>query len=119
MRVFYSHAMKLYGTPEEEEESSWIRVRFPGWELVDPGAEPERDPAYYLSQVDSCDSLVFSRYFGNITEGVRAEIQRALSNGKPVYELRGGRFLSFSGPVADLPLRERLLLRAKGALGLR
>lgn len=118
MRVFYSHPMKLYGSAAERREISLIQQRFAGSEVVDPSAEPGRETEYYLNLVDSCDCLVFSRHFGYITEGVRPEIDRALSKGKPVYELRDGSFILVTGPVANLPMGERLILRAKGALGL-
>jgi hypothetical protein len=123
MRVFYSHAMKLYGTAAERREISLIEGRFVGAEIVDPSArqsaaEPGRETEYYLRMVDSCDCLVFSRYFGYVTEGVRPEVEHALSKGMPVYELRDGRFIPVTGPVVNLPMRERLILRAKGALGI-
>ena len=123
MRVFYSHPMKLYGTATERRELSLIAQRFAGSEIVDPSAnqsaaEPGRETEYYLRLVDSCDCLVFSRYFGYVTEGVRPEVDHALSKGMPVYELRDGRVVTVTGPVANLPLMERLILRAKGALGL-
>jgi hypothetical protein len=119
MRVFYSHAMKLYGTAAERREISLIEGRFVGAEIVDPSAaEPGRETEYYMRMVDSCDCLVFSRYFGYVTEGVRPEVEHALSKGMPVYELRDGRFIPVTGPVVNLPMRERLILRAKGALGI-
>jgi hypothetical protein len=122
MRVFYSHPMKLYGTAAERRELALIQERFAGWEIVDPsalqsGAEPGRDTEFYLGLVDSCDCLVFSRLFGYITEGVRPEVEHALSKGKPVYELRGERFITETGPLSNLPIMERLILRAKGFLG--
>jgi hypothetical protein len=123
MRVFYSHPMKLYGSATERREISLIEKRFVGWEIVDPSthqrnADPGRETEYYLRLVDSCDCLVFSRYFGNVTEGVKPEVDHALSKGKPVYELRDERFITVAGPVANLPMRKRLLLRAKGVLGM-
>jgi len=122
MRVFYSHPMKLYGTAAERRELALIQGRFAGWEIVDPSAlqssaEPGRETEFYLGLVDSCDCLVFSRHFGYITEGVRPEVEHALSKGKPVYELRGERFITETGPLANLPIMERLILRAKGLLG--
>jgi hypothetical protein len=123
MRVFYSHPMKLYGTDAERTEVALIEKRFVGSEIVDPSADQAtsgqaRETGYYLGLVDSCDCLVFSRFFGYVTEGVRPEVEHALSKGKPVYELRDGRFIPVSGPVANLPIVERLILRAKGALGM-
>ena len=123
MRVFYSHPMKLYGTDAERREIALIEKRFAGCEIVDPSAhqsttEPGRETEFYLGLVDSCDFLVFSRLYGYVTEGVRPEVDRALSNGKPVYELREGRFIPVTAPVTNLPIIERLILRAKGAIGM-
>ena len=118
MRVFYSHPMKLYGSAEERREASQIKSRFVGCELVDPSREPGRETRFYLGLVDTCDCLVFSRYFGYITEGVKPEVDHALSKGMPVYELRDGRFSAVAGPVFNLPVMKRLILRAKGALGM-
>lgn len=117
MRVFYSHPMKLYGTEAERTDLSHIQRRFPGAEVVDPSSHPGMREEYYLALVDSCDCLVFSRHYGSVTQGVKPEIERALSSGKPVYELRGGRFSPVTGPVSDLHVGKRLALRAKGALG--
>jgi hypothetical protein len=123
MRVFYAHPMKTYGTEAESKEKALIESRFVGCEVVDPsthqaGIEPGRETEHYLRLLDSCDCLVFSRYFGYITEGVKPEVEHALAKGKPTYELRGGRFILVTGPVANLPVRQRLILRAKGALGM-
>jgi hypothetical protein len=123
MRVFYSHAMKLYESAAEKREISLIEQRFAGCEIVNPSgyqpsAAPGRETEYYLGLVDSCDCLVFSRFFGYVTEGVKPEVDHALSKGKPVYELRDGRFITVAGPVANLPMRQRLILRAKAALGM-
>jgi hypothetical protein len=124
MRVFYSHPMKIYGTEVERREMALIERRFVGCEVVDPsalqaGLEPGRETEFYLRVLDSCDCLVFSRYFGYITEGVKPEIEHALAKGKPTYELRGGRFIEVTGPVGNLPAAQRLKLRTKGALSMR
>ncbi len=123
MRVFYSHPMKLYGSDAERRDIALIEKRFVGYDVVDPSAyqsetEPGRETEYYLRILDTCDCLVFSRHFGNVTQGVKPEVEYALSKGKPVYELRDGRFIAVTRPVANLPIAERLLLRAKGALGI-
>jgi hypothetical protein len=123
MRVFYSHPMKLYGSAAEKREISLIEKRFGGYEIVNPSTlttpeKPRRETEYYLELVDSCDCLVFSRHYGNVTEGVKPEVDHALLKGKPVYELRDGRFIPVTGPVINLPMRERIILRAKGALGM-
>lgn len=123
MRVFYAHPMKLYGTDTERREIALLEKRFLGCEVVDPSSqkpsEPGRETEFYLRLVDTCDVLVFSRRFGYVTEGVRPEVEHALSKGKTVYELRDGKFIEVAGPVPNLPIIERLILRAKGALGIR
>ena len=116
MRVFYSHPIKQYGTPEERRGISLIEGRFVGCELINPSREPGRETEFYLGLVDGCDCLVFSRHHGYVTEGVRPEVEHALAKGKEVYELRGGRFIPVRGPVKNLPVAQRLLLRAKAAL---
>jgi len=115
--------MKLYGTAAEQREIAQIEERFPGSEIVNPRAyqsrlEPGRETQYYLELLDSCDYLVFSRHFGYVTERVKPEVEHALSKGMPVYELRDGNFIPVAGRVANLPLRQRLILRAKAALGI-
>ncbi|HUI01591.1 MAG TPA: hypothetical protein VLX56_08180 [Nitrososphaerales archaeon] len=123
MRVFYAHPMKIYGTAAERREVAVIERGFAGYEIVDPSTRPPdlgpgRETEFYLALVDSCDCLVFSRHYGNVTEGVKPEVERALASGKPVYELSDGKLMPTKGPVVDLPLGTRILLRARGALGL-
>jgi hypothetical protein len=123
MRVFYSHPMKTYGSAAERRDVSLISARFPGCEVVDPSAlkdvpEPGREDEFYTGLVDSCECLVFTRHYGNVTEGVKPEVDHALSAGKQVFELRDGMFIPVSGPVVNLPMKERLILRAKGVLGI-
>ena len=96
MRIFYSHAKRSYGTSAEAKQLAIIRGRFPGDEVVDPSkdqrefASEEEETRYYLGVIDGCDSVVFSRRGGVVTEGVLGEVNHALAGGKPVYEIRGG-----------------------------
>lgn len=122
MKVFYSHPIERYGTDEERSEVALIERRFPGCEVVDPSAHqsiPERgrETEYYLGLLDKCDCLAFSRSYGNVTEGVKKEVDHALSARIPVYEISDGTLTQTYGPVANLPLKERLLLRARKFLG--
>ena len=71
-----------------------------------------------MGVIDSCDSLVFTRHFGYVTEGVKPEVEYAISKGKEVFELRDGRFIPVKGSVSNLPMAERLMLRARRVLGL-
>jgi nucleoside 2-deoxyribosyltransferase len=96
MRIFYSHAKQLYGTPAEKKQLSLIKEHFPADSVVvDPGivegnVEPEKEIQYFLRLVDQCDAVVFSRYRGVVTSGVSQEVNYAMSKGKPVFELRSG-----------------------------
>jgi hypothetical protein len=97
MRIFYSHAKKLYGTPVESREISLIKGHFPPDSVVvDPGSDEkdlgaeEKEMQYFLRVLDQCDCVVFSRHKGVVTSGVLQEVNYALTRGKPVYEIRGG-----------------------------
>jgi hypothetical protein len=98
-RVFFSHAKKSYGSPAEARSLAVIRDRFPGCEVVDPGdddrggfrfASEDEELKHYLGIIDGCDSVVFSRHKGVVTAGVLKEVNHALAEGKPVYEVGGG-----------------------------
>ena len=111
-RVFYSHAKKTYGTRAAARQLALIRERFAGAEIVDPESgedapgKPEKEIGYFLEMVDECDALVFSRHNGVVTSGVLAEVRRAFSKGKPVYEIRRGGSLvrSTKAPVRSSKL---------------
>jgi hypothetical protein len=97
-RIFYSHAKKIYGTPVERRQISLIKSYFPPDSVVvDPGSDDnvprtaEREMQYFLGMVEQSDCVVFSRHIGVVTSGVMQEVNYALSKGKPVYEIRGGR----------------------------
>jgi hypothetical protein len=95
MRVYYAHAMVLYGTDLEKAEAEIIKARLPGYEVVDPGeseGNPEKDEQgmrYCFKLIDGCDALAFSRLMGKITSGVGLEIDYALSRYKSVYSIEG------------------------------
>ncbi len=124
VRVFYSHPMKLYGSNAEKREIALIQKTFERCELVNPSQHPPGPDAgseveHYLSLVDTCDTLVFSRHFGYITEGVKPEVDHALAKRMKVFEIREGKLIEVTGPIANLPIGKRLILRAKGAFGSR
>ena len=97
MDVYYSHAMPLYGTIEEENEKQQILSNISNANIVDPGSfqdNPEKRRGgmeYCLKLVEKCDELVFSKYFGKITAGVGKEINHALSMKMSVHELWNGK----------------------------
>jgi hypothetical protein len=116
MRVYYSHAMKVYGTKEETVHRAIITDHFPGSTLVDPGtmqSNPEkarRGMEYCLELVDTCDSLVFVRYMEVITAGVGKEVNHALSRGKPVFELERTTIRPIKEPVDYLSREQTVAL---------
>jgi len=95
MRLYYAHAMVLYGTEIEKAETEIIRTRLPGCELVDPGeyeGNPEKSEQgmqYCFKLIDGCDALAFSKLLGKITSGVGLEANYALSKYMPVYFIDG------------------------------
>jgi hypothetical protein len=116
MRIYYSHAMPIYGTERERLERFLITQLFPGSEIVDPGAiqnNPEkqrRQMEYCLELVDTCDSVVYTRFMDVITAGVGKEVNHALSRGKPVHELQGVKVVQIIKPVDHLSREETIAL---------
>ena len=109
MKVYYAHAIWLYGTKREKEELEQILRRFPNCTLVNPSKlkRPEEDGMeFYKNIVAGCDSVVFSRLAGQVTAGVGIEIKHALSLGKPVYELRSAKLFRVRKPVKYLSREE-------------
>lgn len=116
MRVYYSHAMPLYGTQKEKLEKILITNYFPGCDIVDPGTyqsnveKARRGMDYCLELVDQCESVVFSRYENFITAGVGKEVNHALSKAKLVYELKKGVLSQVGEPVEYLDRDETRML---------
>ena len=104
--------MVLYGTELEKAEAGIIRASLPDYEIVDPGAyedNPEKNAQamqYCFGLIDGCDSLAFSRLLGKITSGVGLEVNYALSEYKPVYEIEGNRLSRVTRRVAYLTREE-------------
>lgn len=94
LRVYYAHAMCIYGTSTESNEISAIAKWLPHYEIVNPslfqtkvdGIDAGMFPFYGI--IDICHVLVFSRLLGKITSGVGLEVNYALKKSVPVYELR-------------------------------
>lgn len=108
--------MPIYGTAQERFERILITHHFPGSEIVDPGAiqnNPEkrrRGMEYCLELVDTCHSVVFTRFKNVITAGVGKEVNHALSGGKPVHELEGANMVQVTKPVNYLSREETVAL---------
>ena len=88
MKIYYAHAMCIYGTDDEKEEILKIKNLFPDHAIVDPGTyasnpdKREEGMEYCKKLVFGCDKLVFTRLLGKITSGVELEINHALKSGQ-------------------------------------
>ncbi len=115
-KVYYSHAMVLYGTSKEAYEKSQIRKNIPTVKIVDPGTyqnnpEKRRDGMdYCLKLVKDCDGLVFSKYRGKITAGVGKEVNYAIEIKIPVYELNGDKLHKIEKSVEYLSILDTLAM---------
>jgi hypothetical protein len=116
VKVYYAHAMWLYGTKREKEEQRQIIRNFPKCTVVNPGKLKQLEDnsmEFYKNIVAGCDCLVFSRLAGRVTSGVGIEIKHALSLGKPVYELRSAKLFRVKRPVKFLSREETRALFLK------
>ena len=119
MKIYYAHAMCIYGTDDEKNEIQQIRQNFPDHSIVDPGTyannpEKRRDTMEYCKKlVSGCDKLVFTRLFGKITAGVGIEINHALESGKIVYELKNKKTKQIKKPVKYISRKDTISLYGK------
>ena len=98
-RVYYAHAICLYGTEQEKKEVMLIRERFKDAEIINPVNYPAHSMDFYLRLVDKCHIVVFSYLLGKITSGVGKEVNYALNKDKNVYMLNGVRLFQIKSPV--------------------
>lgn len=114
MKVYYSHPVQIYGGNREKEEIELIKKFLPSYKIINPkhyqkgylnyldtiseldkslrssGSEfPIRKIKfnYWLQIIDTCQALAFSRYDGQITEGVLAEAEYAGQINLDIYEI--------------------------------
>ena len=116
MKIYYSHAIPLYGTELEVLEKQQILKNFPDAKIVDPGSfqnNPEKrlgGMEYCLNLVDKCNGLVFTRFLNKITAGVGKEINHALKKRLQVHELKNGKVRKIRKPVRYLTREETVKL---------
>ncbi len=113
MRVYYAHAMCLYGTDFEKTELLSIAAHLPDCEIVNPGTLQTKQSkndgmAYWFSLIDHCDALVFSRLLNRVTSGVGLEVNHAVARPIPVHELRKGKMVSVANRVQFMTREETL-----------
>lgn len=108
MKVYYSHAMPIYGTVKEEKEKRQILENIPEAEIVDPGSfqdNPEKRAGgmnFCLKLVEKCNGVVFTRFLNKITAGVGKEVNHALKKKIQVHELKNGKLRKVNKPVKYL-----------------
>ena len=104
-KVYYAHAICLYGQADEREELRRIRKRFRRATVVNPArydGHPDKRAdtvGFCLKLIDKCDVVVFSRLLGKITAGVGKEVNHALKTGKLVFELSADKMQPRTRPV--------------------
>jgi len=105
MKIYYAHAICTYGSEQEEMERKCIKKEFSNCVVVDPSlyendARKRRDGMQFCKGlISSSDVLVFTRLLGKITSGVGIEINHALGENKPVFELNNGKMHRVKSPV--------------------
>lgn len=119
MKIYYAHAICLYGTKHEKNEMKQIKKKFPTSRIIDPGSHENtfeksiRGMEFCLELVENSDLLIFTKLLGNITAGVGKEINHALKKGISVMELKNGKFSKITELVKYLSREETILLYGK------
>lgn len=94
MKIYYAHPITTYNTDSEGADlHDLARLGFS--DVLNPNA-PEHDAGYkqhgmeyFMGLVDECDALAYRAFpDGSIPAGVYKEMARAVSAGKPVFELQ-------------------------------
>ena len=92
-------------------------MNFPGSSILNPSQyqnypNDRKVMSHYRALVDRCDTLVFSRLSNKITAGVGKEVNHALAQGLPVFEVKRQNLVQIDKPVAYMNVREtKRLLR--------
>lgn len=116
MKIYYSHAIPLYGTEAESSEKQKIVENIPNVTIVDPGSyrdNPQKRNGgmeYCLRLVEKCNGLVFTRFLNKITAGVGKEVNHAIKKKMPVHELKNGKLRKVRKPVKYLSREETVKL---------
>src|SRR5260370_32024704 len=104
-RVYYAHAICLYGQADERKELGRIRKRFRRATVVNPArydGHPDKQTdtvGFCLKLIDKCDVVVFSRLLSKITAGGGQEVNPPLKYSKAFFELTAHKIKPFTPPV--------------------
>ena len=93
VKIYFAHSIKQYNTFFEKKCLKLIRERFPHGEIINPATLYLGYMEEFLSVVEQCDIIVFTRWHGYITSGVAKEVEHALRLNKKVYEIRKGEMI--------------------------
>lgn len=116
MKVYYAHAMPLYGTEKESNEKEIIVKSLSVSEIVDPGTfqnNPQKrreGMEYCFKLIQDCNTLVFSKFQRKITSGVGKEVNFAIQKKIEVFELNGRKLKQITKPVKYLSILETINL---------
>jgi hypothetical protein len=101
-QIYYAHSMKIYDTNQEQNEYSLIHSQFPLYKIFCPNNNApiswhnltSKDVmTECLQKVKKSKIVIASEYQNHIGKGVFSEVNLALALKKPVYVVRGNKFI--------------------------
>jgi hypothetical protein len=106
--IYYAHSKKIYDTPREKEEMTFIAQEFPDTAIINPNTDiGERGSIKpYLKAVADCDIVVCSEFAGHVGKGVYDEVFHGLGLDKEVHVLRKAGDKYFLKKVTGLDLAD-------------
>jgi len=93
VKIYFAHSIKQYNTFFEKKCIELIKQKFPTGKIINPKDLYLGYMEEFLSVVEKCDIVVFTRWYGYVTAGVAKEIDHALRLNKKVYEIRKGKMI--------------------------
>jgi hypothetical protein len=92
MKVYYSHCVNIYNTPQEARDIKLLESL--GFEVINPNLPehaahyPVEGMGYFVALVVGCDAFAFRALpDGRIPAGVAMETAQAIACGHPIIEL--------------------------------
>jgi hypothetical protein len=102
--IYYAHSMAFYNTQREEEELYLIQLSFPNALIYNPNRpniQNDENPMLACVEIvrdEAVTGIVFSKFNGTLSPGVKLELKVAQKNMKQVYCLENGMIQ----PIAEL-----------------
>ena len=88
MRIYYSHTKKIFETPREQREISFIEHMFPGVVIFNPLKHLQYDLFEEFNRSEEITkswAIICSRYDGYFTKGVYEDVKCGMDMKKPVW----------------------------------